>query len=604
MSVIVSIYNVLEKEYWPYRYYFLFIILCFIMFKLDTIIVSRMIRFLIVCLVLILYKKIQNYLEARSYSNLDNVKYWMWVSIIINPVLYIVWKWDVYMYYKIIEFINNLIKNNKLKILIIIMLWNISIPIKIIYLRFYMTLNMIKKINFYEFMFNRIYGFIISVLIFSDIIKYLLCVTGNYSYLIICVYIILYIINVTYTLYYHFFKKLKNIIWLKSFKNTVIYKNFKKSINFSINIQLFKNLTIYKISFDYSNILKSIEINEVYEFRVAVTIIGNYIKKHINNKNIMNLDIDKMPEIWRNWINNNRIHYDKFLYISYIDDGIMSKIACSKMEYILKKKFLNNNYRKFEKYHDIYMEAIYSLSELFELYESVLVYKYYAYKKGSKHLNRKKHEYIHYNISVEEYEYIYIMYLLIVKNTLYYIWSFEFFIFQNKNKLTKLHIIDEIYVDVGYHIYSKDKQNFNQYDNLKTLISENDFSDNKIIPWNEKIGIINEGQYILSRFISINSFNTLVYINSLKNKELKEIILLLNKYIKKNKFATFWNNPFSNLKEEMAKEYFQELKSVMDVLYQEWEINYMNQENILEKQGETLLKLINHHKSKCVSSHL
>lgn len=201
MSVIISIYNVLEKEYWPYRYYFLFIILCFITFKLDGITVSRMLRFLIICLVLILYKKMQNYLEVRNYSNLDNVKYWMWVSIIMNPVLYIVWKWDVHVYYKIIEFINNVIKNNKLKILIIIILWNISIPIKLIYLRFYTTLNMIKKINFYEFMFNRIYGFIISVLIFSDIIKYLLWVTGGYLNLIICIYII----NVTYTLYYHFF---------------------------------------------------------------------------------------------------------------------------------------------------------------------------------------------------------------------------------------------------------------------------------------------------------------------------------------------------------------------------------------------------------------
>lgn len=602
MSVIISIYNVLEKEYWPYRYYFLFIILCFITFKLDGITVSRMLRFLIICLVLILYKKMQNYLEVRNYSNLDNVKYWMWVSIIMNPVLYIVWKWDVHVYYKIIEFINNVIKNNKLKILIIIILWNISIPIKLIYLRFYTTLNMIKKINFYEFMFNRIYGFIISVLIFSDIIKYLLWVTGGYLNLIICIYIILYIINVTYTLYYHFFKKLKNILWLKNLKKTVIYKNLKRSINFGINIQIFKNLTIYKIIFDYSNILKNIEINEVYGCRVVVTIIGNYIKKHINDKSIINLNIDKMPEIWRNWINNNRIHYDKFLYISYLDDGIMSKIAGLKMEHILKNFFLNNNYKKFERYYDTYSEAIYSLSELFELYESVLVYKYYAYKKGSKHLNGK--EYTKHDISIEEYEYIYKIYLLIVKNTLYYIWSFEFFIFQNKNKLTKLNVIDEVYVDFGYHIYPKNKENFNQYDNFKTLISENDFSINMVIPWNEKIGIINEGQYILSRFIDINGFNTLVYVNALKNKELKEIILLLNEYIKKDKFATFWNNSFSNLKEEMVKEYFQELKSVMDALYQEWEINYMNQENIFEKQGETLLELINHYKSKCVSFHI
>lgn len=111
MSVLNSIYNVVEKEYWPYRYYFLFIILCFITFKLDTITASRIIRFLIVCVVLMLYKKIQNYLESRSYLNLNNIKYWMWIHIIMNPVLCVVWKWDVYMYYKINEYINNVIKN-------------------------------------------------------------------------------------------------------------------------------------------------------------------------------------------------------------------------------------------------------------------------------------------------------------------------------------------------------------------------------------------------------------------------------------------------------------------------------------------------------------
>ena len=45
--------------------------------------------------------------------------------------------------------------------------------------------------------------------------------------------------------------------------------------------------------------MKNIEINEVYGCRVVVTIIGNYIKKHINDKSIINLNIDKMPEIWR-----------------------------------------------------------------------------------------------------------------------------------------------------------------------------------------------------------------------------------------------------------------------------------------------------------------
>lgn len=585
MLVLNSIYNVLKKEYWPYRYYFLFIILCFITFKLDTITASRIIRFLIVCLVLILYKKIQNYLESISYLNLNNIKYWMWVHVIMNPVLYVIWKWDVYMYYKINEFMNNTIKNNKLKILIIIMVWNLSIPIKIIYLRFYMTLNVIKNINFYEFMFKRMYGFIISVLIFSDIMQYLLWLTGGYLYLMVKIYIILYIINVTYTIYYHFFKKIKN---------TVIYKIFKKCINF----KLFKNLTIYKIGLNYINILKEIEINEVYKYRIVTTITGNYIKRHLNTKTIIGIEINKVPEIWRDVINNNRIYYDNFLYISYVDSENMSKISGLKIEHMLKIFFLNNNYKNFEKYHETYSYAISCLSDLFELYESVLVYKYYVYKRGAKRVWGAQDIDVKYIINIKEYEYIYKMYLLIIKNILYYIWSFEYYIYKDKNKLTKLHVIDDVYVDFGYHIYSKDKENFNQYDNFEWLVSENDFPNDKMILWNEKVDIVIEGQQILSRFILINNSNTLIYINAVQNKELKNIVLLLNKYIEKGKFDIFWHNPFMNLKEDIVKEYFQELKSEMDDLYKEWEINYMNQKNILEKQGEILLELIKHYNSK------
>lgn len=48
----------------------------------------------------------------------------------------------------------------------------------------------------------------------------------------------------------------------------------------------------------------------------------------------------------------------------------------------------------------------------------------------------------------------------------------------------------------------------------------------------------------------------------------------------------------------MAKEYFEELKSVMDDLYKEWETNYMNQENTFEKQEEIFLELVKHYKLK------
>jgi hypothetical protein len=149
-----------------------------------------------------------------------------------------------------------------------------------IYLRFYTTLNIIKILTFQEFMFSRIYGFIISVLIFSDILKYIYVVTGGPFYTLIYLYLIMYIINVTYTVYYYFNKDKK-----KKSKNT----------NSKI-IQILEKTLIYKIVKDYIDKLMIIEILTIYKYRVQSTIVGNYIKKHINEKTLMNLDIEKIPE--------------------------------------------------------------------------------------------------------------------------------------------------------------------------------------------------------------------------------------------------------------------------------------------------------------------
>lgn len=581
-----TIYNVLKTEYWPYRYYFMIIIIFFLTFSWDMVTISRVIRFLIICVVLIIYKKWHNYLKSKSYSNLKNLKYWMWVHVIINPVLYVVWKWDLYIYYKINYIMNECIKSDNIKKFLIIIICNLSVPIKIIYIRFYITLNLIKQSTFYEFMFNRIYGFIISILIFSNIWKYLLWLTGGYLNLLLNIYIILYIINVIYTVYYHYHKN---------------FKYLKKSI--SVNTpQWVKNMLIYKIIVDYIRILKDIEINEVIKYRGDVTILGVYIIKHINHTNIYKININEIPEIWCGWISNNRFRYVDFeeykygfIFLSYEAYEFISKISGLKIKQMLKPIFLNNNYKYFDIYEDIYTNAIDCLSELFEAFESVLVYKYYVYKKGALDLNFNR--YITSYIELEEWEYIYKMYLLVIKNVIYYIWSFEYYILQDKSKLTKLHVIDTAEVDFGYHIYSKDKENFNQYDNFPWLISGKDFTNDKVIPWNSNSYVINEGVHLLSSFQT--TIIPLVYIKAKNNQELKEVILLLNKYENTRKIHVTWNNPWMHVKKEILKEYFQDLDNIIQVLYKEWELNYMDKKYLFKNQEEVLLELINHYKSKC-----
>lgn len=54
-----------------------------------------------------------------------------------------------------------------------------------------------------------------------------------------------------------------------------------------------------------------------------------------------------------------------------------------------------------------------------------------------------------------------------------------------------------------------------------------------------------------------------------------------------------------HVKKEILKEYFQDLDNIIQVLYKEWELNYMDTDNLLKNQEEVLLELIKHYKSKC-----
>lgn len=211
------------------------------------------------------------------------------------------------------------------------------------------------------------------------------------------------------------------------------------------------------------------------------------------------------------------------------------------------------------------------------------------YKKGALDLNFNR--YITSYIELEEWEYIYKMYLLVIKNVIYYI-------LQDKSKLTKLHVIDTAEVDFGYYIYSKDKENFNQYDNFPILVSGKCWNNKvKVIPWNSNSYIINEGVHLLSSFQTTTI--PLVYIKAKNNQELKEVILLLNKYENTRKIHVTWNNPWMHVKKEILKEYFQDLDNIIQVLYKEWELNYMDTDNLFKNQEEVFLELIKHYKSKC-----
>lgn len=107
----------------------------------------------------------------------------------------------------------------------LLVLWNITIPLKSIYIKIYKTLYVIKNLTFKEFIFNRIYGLIISILIFSDIIQYIYIIVGGTLYLILYIYIIIYIINLIYAYFYYIIDRfnLKNFLYINYLKIILIF---------------------------------------------------------------------------------------------------------------------------------------------------------------------------------------------------------------------------------------------------------------------------------------------------------------------------------------------------------------------------------------------
>ena len=545
-NILNNLYKLIKEDIWPYKYYVLISLVFATTFTLEMLTWTRIITFIITFLVLIMYKKVHEYIEKKEFANF-NIKYviyLMWINTMQNPILYLVWKWDLYVYDKLNKLINKNIKNKILNIIFIGMLLNISLPLKILYIRCYMVLAVIKMHTFVEFMFHRIYGFIISILILSDIIKYIYQVTGGWLNVIIYIYLIIYGINVIYTYFYYFLNK--RIIIVK-----------------------FNQYLISKIIKIYFNIVKKLNIGIVYEKRIEVSIIGNCIKKIvINNFNfIKNLNtlLYKIPENWRFWIYEMRLV--KF-YESYWDNIIRLKMNIIKLETLKININYNNEISNYN--YDIYLQLFNNLRVLFKTFEAVIYYKYYVYNKGYKEYDKYAEVWKKPQVLVSEYIFTYTTLLLILKNLLHFMWSFEYNILKDKSKITKCYVIKDTNLEYGFHIYLKDIKNFSPYDHFDSnnLINRELYLQSKNNDSNE---FVYESIQVLLNVVKYKDMEHCMYIGYLENKQLKNLDLWYNKNIKKFNLNNWYENDLSLLKPEIASEYFSELNDVINILYNEWE---------------------------------
>ena len=147
------------------------IIIWIILFMIGWISYTRFMYFLLILEIILIYRIIINKLEKSKILQFNNKKILKFIIIINkwrNPLLLLLIKLDVLMYDIIIYY------NNKLLNIIIYMLYILIInPLKIFYFKFYKILWIWKTNKIWNILFNRMFGLILSVLIFTNLIGYI-----------------------------------------------------------------------------------------------------------------------------------------------------------------------------------------------------------------------------------------------------------------------------------------------------------------------------------------------------------------------------------------------------------------------------------------------
>ena len=225
---------------------------------LNWITYSRLMFFLIVLEFILIYRIVINKVKRFHLFITKNKNLLNFIIIINkwrNPVLLLLIKWDTLMYDLILYYDNILIKC----IIYVIYVFIIN-PIKIFYFKFYMILFIWKTNKIWNILFNRMFGLILSILIFTNILNFMY--NSLHLNILMIIYIYLLLISVSCELI-----ETRSNKWLKIFLvnhiNTwsVIVNRFYVNI---LSIILEKN-NINELSLYFD---KEIE-NKVEKFQVG-----------------------------------------------------------------------------------------------------------------------------------------------------------------------------------------------------------------------------------------------------------------------------------------------------------------------------------------------
>ena len=336
-----------------------------ILFMCGLLKISRIKYFVIICLIIFLYKIMWNLIKIiiKKYLNLKSdylLNLLIKVSQKTNIILYIITCIEPLLY-------NIKIKNEKLKVFLIKSILGLLIPFKLLIYYIYFIINNIKKYSFYELIWKRVYGTILSVLIFTNIIQIIFDICKTWLNMFILLYLILFIISYenrkeykVYKLDYTYEKRWLNILYKDVYE---IWK-LKASANilcYYIKYIWEKKSTIEKFNFlcEYGNNLniewfKILKINSYKKWETKIKIqILNSVTDVCN----FNFEMEYWFWFYNIWEDLYRVHYIINELLEYKSHLEYTKLLYEKYNFNNLKIYQEHNINELLKYNEIMLRA-------------------------------------------------------------------------------------------------------------------------------------------------------------------------------------------------------------------------------------------------------
>lgn len=393
---------------------------------------NRLITFCEILIIISIYKIIHKNIDIL-YKNF-NLKISQEILLTIykykNPLIWLIIEMELKIFY-----IMYWLKQKNVSTIYINIMYNILYNftgfdgLKIVLYKIYKVLNDWKTYTIYEIIFKRMYGMILSILIFTNIIQLIIiiCKTISTSYILwfyILLLLISYLINTYSIIDIEYIRKDTNLIWTiflkdKDIKSDIINQN----LNSCLGLTFLKEKLNYKNYFKYL-ILSLVYRNEIEYYKPSYLYCKDIQKEYFNtfsifakNAKLRKQEKNKEDIDLINYCEYNILKYKLRLYYLWdvekeleIKQNLIT-IEIEDIDWIGDKMFsYDYNFVEFTKiYHEkiknVKLNKFWDLVENYEFYEKMLNYLYdYKFQETKEYekLSELKRLYYVYDRYIEE----------------------------------------------------------------------------------------------------------------------------------------------------------------------------------------------------------